>query len=447
MEQFDIFASYSRADDTNNSGWITKIIALLRAELHTQLGYPMAIFQDVHAIESGARFTSQLGAALASAPVFLVFSSPGYLESQYCRSELMTAILKELHERAAGTIVPIRFVDVDAARATDNDSLRRFLDTRQFTVNFAPHRHSSPQAPVALDVGKQIECLATTIIKIRRGEQRLPLDANDVVYLMQEAARISALAELIEVLPDELRVMVTGIFEQAARPGTHDVESRAGHESAPTPGSSVPPLKPDRVIGPRPASQGSAAIDGALTVAAVGATVAGVVIGFKKVLGTAPPLDPTPGVESGALLPVVALLARSRLLRSYNRPVPRQSFAIGPLPFLYFGAGTYKGPASSFPGVVAAEMAVMRQMASKLAPGRAVWVFADETSDRALAFNSHVWIVVIDGDAPDGAMPAVAFRTTLRDVNIRDELGKAFASYVAGRSIITDHCRRHLNEP
>ena len=89
----------------------------------------------------------------------------------------------------------------------------------------------------------------------------------------------------------------------------------------------------------------------------------------------------------------------------------------------------------------------MRQMASKLAPGRAVWVFADETSDRALAFNSHVWIVVIDGDAPDGAMPAVAFRTTLRDVNIRDELGKAFASYVAGRSIITDHCRRHLNEP
>jgi len=87
----DLFVSYAHLDDRPlppiEKGWVTQLMAALRAELGSRLGCgDSTIWRDVQ-LEGNQPVTSEIIGAVRSSAVLILVLSPGYLASEWCRRE------------------------------------------------------------------------------------------------------------------------------------------------------------------------------------------------------------------------------------------------------------------------------------------------------------------------------------------------------------------------
>ena len=428
MTNYDIFLSYARNDDDNSSGWISQLQRMISSELNMQLGRPVNIFQDGRSIGAAQRWSDEIGTALASAQVLLCVCSPNYFASEYCRAELTLSILKEFQLGRSGSIVPVQFVPSNEYRRDSPDPLGRFLQGRQSTFDFSEYRYLDPSSSWS-EIRYQVGQLCRQIVEILpphtpRGE----LDQSDLNHFITEGFRAGNIDQLKDYLPDSLRAYVDSVLGSATvRPPNTASSSQQMANSA----------RSDTTSAANKAAVG------------VGVALAGVAAAklVSSVFGTAAPNEPTlsTGIIDSDSDPIaISVLERSQLLRGFNQTTPRQLFDVAGLHFRYFGSGSFSGARASFVGGLASSTGPVTEAVSKLGDASYIYLFADETTDRALAFNSHIWIIVGWSTADTIGSPIAALRTTLRADNIRNEMSHVFGAIRSGSPFVTDHCRKHL---
>ena len=155
------FISYVRSDDVHDSGRITELRQRLEGEVKMQTGRVFDIFQDRNDLKWGQQWKERIEDALFGVTFLIPIVTPSYFQSEACKKEFDTFLIRE---RALGEnrlILPIYYVncdemgDIDAAPNEMASTLkaRNWADWRE--LRFEPL--SSPR------LRAEIAVLATTI--------------------------------------------------------------------------------------------------------------------------------------------------------------------------------------------------------------------------------------------------------------------------------------------
>src|SRR5437763_15395634 len=89
------FFSYVRADDQNDSGYLTQFRKKLSSEVHAQTGEIFDIFQDREDIGWGAHWESRISDCIDAGMFLICIITPCFFKSDACRSELERFLLRE----------------------------------------------------------------------------------------------------------------------------------------------------------------------------------------------------------------------------------------------------------------------------------------------------------------------------------------------------------------
>ena len=90
---YDIFLSYAHVDNSTalpkEEGWISQFHQHLVDKLAKRFGRldMVKIWWDKRSLDGGVGFDQTIQSAIEQSAVFLAFTSPGYLQSEYCREE------------------------------------------------------------------------------------------------------------------------------------------------------------------------------------------------------------------------------------------------------------------------------------------------------------------------------------------------------------------------
>lgn len=175
------FWSYARPDDELSGGQLSRLRALIRAELQQQYGRePIQLFQDISAISHGSRWEGEIRRALDNSTFFIPILSPNFLQSEWCVQEV--EIFQERQERLfqefpdlprTSRIFPIHYIDVtgiESLRADVDQGLRelQWFDFREF-------RHSDFSAA---DVRRTVSGFVTSVRDLLRVRVEQPETAT-----------------------------------------------------------------------------------------------------------------------------------------------------------------------------------------------------------------------------------------------------------------------------
>jgi hypothetical protein len=107
----DVFISYARVDNSTvegdqERGWVAQFHRHLYVALSKKVGRldTVKIWRDVREIRGNQLFDRTIQDAIQNSALFIVLSSKGYLESDYCREELQWFVRKA-HRESAGVAV------------------------------------------------------------------------------------------------------------------------------------------------------------------------------------------------------------------------------------------------------------------------------------------------------------------------------------------------------
>ncbi len=157
------FFSYSRNDDRNSQGALSKLRTRIQMELHLQLGRDFRLWQDTAAIPSGALWESELKKAIAESAFFIPIVTPSAVASPHCRFEFQSFLEREEALGRADLIFPILYIRVSALEKEElwrRDDLLKIVGARQY-VNWQPYRHRDVASP---DVAEKIEQFCANIL-------------------------------------------------------------------------------------------------------------------------------------------------------------------------------------------------------------------------------------------------------------------------------------------
>lgn len=128
------FMSYTRFDDQNDGGQLTRLRERLSKEIQAVTGAPFEIFQDIEDIEWGQRFEQRIAEALHTATFLIPIITPSFFKSRYCREELQLFLKHEAERGRNDLILPIYYIECDELEnptSHTSDELVQTLATRQ----------------------------------------------------------------------------------------------------------------------------------------------------------------------------------------------------------------------------------------------------------------------------------------------------------------------------
>jgi tetratricopeptide (TPR) repeat protein len=175
-QSFDIFFSYSRADNAN--GLIARFVECIHREVERSLNRPLRPFFDVHAIEGMDDWRHRILEGLRKSRVFAACVSPAFLTSAYCEWEFVEYLRNEAAQMLAGQgVAPIYAFDVPYWSAPDFDQTappwvselrrRQFFD---FRTSFGQWDTSATSAGLEL-IRKLAGRIRDRIVTADRAEQ------------------------------------------------------------------------------------------------------------------------------------------------------------------------------------------------------------------------------------------------------------------------------------
>jgi tetratricopeptide (TPR) repeat protein len=112
VEQYDVFISYARADNTPYPGTISAFVDALEEDFRQfSPSVPLQVFFDKTAIVDGELWENKLKKGLRQSKVMIAFLSEAYFKSQWCRNEWEEYILVEQSRTYPGeALTPIFIV-------------------------------------------------------------------------------------------------------------------------------------------------------------------------------------------------------------------------------------------------------------------------------------------------------------------------------------------------
>lgn len=107
----DLFISYAHAD--NESGWIDDFVTSLKAEYKKLSDLDLHVFFDKESIKNGDDWQHRIASNVASSTQFVIFMSPNYFKSEWCRREWRKWIDTEIANHLLNQgVAPIQIVPV-----------------------------------------------------------------------------------------------------------------------------------------------------------------------------------------------------------------------------------------------------------------------------------------------------------------------------------------------
>jgi hypothetical protein len=154
------FFSYSREDDEDSGGRLSKLRERIQAELRVQLGRTrkdFRLWQDKVAIAHGELWEDTIKKGIAESVFFIPIITPTAVRSSYCKFEFQSFLAREKELDRNNLIFPILYVPVPAL--TDDrwrqDPLLAIIGSRQYEDwQNLRHLDASSSEVVALRVEK-----------------------------------------------------------------------------------------------------------------------------------------------------------------------------------------------------------------------------------------------------------------------------------------------------
>lgn len=179
------FWSYARPDDELSGGQLSRLRALIRAELQQQYGRAqIQLFQDVSAISHGSRWEGEIRRALENSTFFIPILSPSFVQSEWCVQEFR--IFQDRQQRLfeqypdlprTSRIFPIHYIDVTEVEGLDAEVDTALRELQWF--DFREFRHSDFGAA---DVRRTVSAFVTSVrdllrLRVEQADEPAPLPA------------------------------------------------------------------------------------------------------------------------------------------------------------------------------------------------------------------------------------------------------------------------------
>src|SRR5215831_16597923 len=131
------FFSYSREDDEDSSGKLSKLRERIQAELRGQLGRTKADFrlwQDKTAIAHGRLWEDEIKSAIAESVFFIPIITPTAVRSHHCKFEFDSFLAREKELGRSDLVFPILYIPVPALTGDRwrQDPLLSTIGSRQY---------------------------------------------------------------------------------------------------------------------------------------------------------------------------------------------------------------------------------------------------------------------------------------------------------------------------
>lgn len=176
------FWSYARPDDELSGGQLSRLRALIRAELQQQYGRaPIQLFQDVSAISHGSRWEGEIRRALDNSTFLIPILSPSFVQSEWCVQEYRIFLARQQHLfdlypdlPRTSRIFPIHYIDVTEVEGLDAAVDASLRELQWF--DFREHRHSDFGGA---EVRRTVSAFVTSVrdllrLRVEQEEEALP---------------------------------------------------------------------------------------------------------------------------------------------------------------------------------------------------------------------------------------------------------------------------------
>jgi hypothetical protein len=262
------FFSYSRRDDSNAEGALSRLRARIYSELRLQLGRDLRLWQDIAAIAEGSLWEAEIKKAIEESAFFIPIVTPSAVSSKHCRFEFTSFLKREELLGRSNLIFPLLYVRVPALEREAQwrgDPVLETIGARQY-LDWQDFRHRDLREP---EVARKIELFCRTIVEAlrrpwvspdeRRAEEararRMAEDAQrraeeeQKIQRAQRDARAAAEARLARDTRERRRVEDAARLdretEQARRAGVErrqNIIESTVRPNGPIDGAATPPL-------------------------------------------------------------------------------------------------------------------------------------------------------------------------------------------------------------
>lgn len=179
------FFSYSRRDDKQSQGALSRLRNQIHNELGILLGADVRLWQDTEAIPDGALWEGEIKRAIAEAIFFIPIVTPRAITSKHCRLEFDAFLAREVALGRDNLIFPLLYVPVPELEKEElwqHDYLLEIIARRQY-LDWQEFRHYSF---TEAEIAKRIEQFCRNIVKTLRQ----PYISPAVRQVAEEAQRI-----------------------------------------------------------------------------------------------------------------------------------------------------------------------------------------------------------------------------------------------------------------
>ena len=220
------FFSYSRDDDRDSDGFLTRLRRRIQSELRGQIGRSertLRLWQDAEAIAPGTLWEAEITAAIEQSVFFIPIVSPRVIRSEHCGIEFKKFLDREKQLGRSDLVFPIIYIDVPQLK--DKVQLREhptvsIVGARQH-VDWTELRFETDPAKI----GKAVAALCSKIVAALERNRPAP--------------------------PKEKPAPVIVAQPETSNPPRMSVDSTAPTETTPTPQLLPEKHDFDRRTGPR----------------------------------------------------------------------------------------------------------------------------------------------------------------------------------------------------
>jgi hypothetical protein len=161
------FFSYSRRDDEDSQGALSRLRARIQSELRLQLGRDFRLWQDTAAIPEGALWEDEIKRAITESVFFIPIVTLSAVGSKHCRFEFEAFLKREAELGRSNLIFPLVYVRVPALEKEEQwrqDAVLKVIGSRQY-IDWQKLRHRSTTDP---EVAEKVEQYCRNIVESLR---------------------------------------------------------------------------------------------------------------------------------------------------------------------------------------------------------------------------------------------------------------------------------------
>jgi flagellar biosynthesis GTPase FlhF len=189
------FFSYSRRDDENSQGSLSRLRAQILSELRLQLGSNLRLWQDTEAIPDGAEWEGEIKKAISESLFFIPIVTPSSVASKHCHMELEAFLDREETLGRNNLVFPLLYVRVPALEkdelwrqdpALDVIGRRNYFDWQKFRYR------SVTEGEIAERIGKFCQSIVESLQQPWVSpEERRAAEAAEAQRMADRARRIA----------------------------------------------------------------------------------------------------------------------------------------------------------------------------------------------------------------------------------------------------------------